>query len=651
MDRLWWAISILLFILTIGLSGCETMKPVEFQYQSQILAGGQHSFAVYNDQHRLISDPLSELYAETNGKPISDVYVISHGWNFTLDEAYANYHNYMELLDRHLREIQDSKKDPTFQPYFIYVVWPSVARPLGDIAHALLPFTLDKAIAPLTNFVDSVVFHVPSGWKESLNAFSVALGKQYPGVYEEGLRDLGSRSSGKGENQSQAGDRDLAPPYCGPEEQRKTERRVDRSETPRIIYDSYQVDIDRHMGRECPLSTLVYHILRWRSGEHPLAKIHLVGHSYGAKVVTLAGMEAIRLQRAIGQTGKSERGATEGERLPSEQSIASLVLFNPAFHPQELRYWVDGLRLKSLNPITVNMNSVFFDKVEPLQDIPRKAILYSSRDYATGRLFDVSQLLFSNDVAQWLQVVTDTSDQSINKFCHDKFICADLLGSISRLYSGVVTMPVSVLSGVLFWSGTKIVNIPSDWISHVRQDDFYGFKWSTGDSRATIFTRGVFNTFDYWMPLGRLVTNADADKMGILRTAIPALGSIGMDRLVARRWYTPNEAHIQELIGKDTDRRPGGGVDHDFCKVAGSLRHLREAFDPHRFYSYDATSVMDKWTPGAGSHGDVRSTELPSNCNDKDVPGRLEKRRYMFNFTYNFTRTPPVDLQAGASDR
>ncbi len=538
MKRPWCVISILLHIIT-GLAGCKAMEPVKFQYQSQILAGGQHSFAVYNDQHRLISDPLSELYAETEGKPISDVYVISHGWNFTLDEAYANYHNYMELLDRHLTEIQDSRKDPTFRPYFIYVVWPSVVRPLGDIAHALLPFTLDKAIAPLTNLLDSVVFHVPSGWKESLNAFSVALGKQYPGVYEEGLRDLGSRPSDKGKNQEQAGDRDPAPPYCGPEEQRKTERRANTSETPRIIYDLYGVDSEGRMGRECPLSTLVYHILRWRSGKHARAKIHLVGHSYGAKVVTLAGMEAIRLKRAIGQNGESEQGATEGDPLPPERSIASLVLFNPAFHPRELRYWVDGARLKSLNPFTIRMNSVFFDEVEPLQDIPRKAILYSSRDYATGRLFDVSQRLFSNDVAQWLQVLTDTSDQNINTFCHGKFICADLLGSISRLYSGVVTMPVSVLAGALSWSGTKIVNIPSDWISHVRQDDFYGFKWSTGDSGTTVFTRGVLNTFDYWMPLGRVVTNADADKMGILRTAIPALGSIGMDRLVARRWFTP----------------------------------------------------------------------------------------------------------------
>ena len=639
------------------------MEPVTFQYQSQILAGGQHSFAVYNDQHRLISDPLSELYAETKSKPISDVYVISHGWNFTLDEAYANYHNYMELLDRHLTKIQDQEKDPTFHPYFIYVVWPSVVRPLGDIAHALLPFTLDKAIAPLTNLVDSVVFHVPSGWKESLNASSLALGTRYPIVYEEALRDLGEKPSGiKGEDQNQVSDdRWLAPPhaYCGPVEQRKTAGRADTGETPRIVYDAYHIDTGELMGRECPLSTLVYHILRWRSANSPSAKIHLVGHSYGAKVVTLAGMEAIRLQRAIGQTGEGRRGAIEGDPLPSEQSIASLVLFNPAFHPRELHYPV---RLPSFSSTSFRVDPGLSDEVELLQNIPRKAVLYSSRDYATGRLFDISQVVFSNEYAQYAQPLANIYNIIPERVHYGSTLSRaffEFKKTVNNLGNGSGTLAASVLGGVWSWSGTKIINILPDWISHARQNDFYGFKWSTGDSCTTVFTRGVLNTFDYWMPLGRVVTNADADKMGILRTAIPALGSIGMDRLVARRWFTPNGGHIQELIGDDTDRRPIGGVHHDFCKVAGSPAPLKEFFDPHHFYSYDATSVMDTGTWGAGSHGDVRSTDPPSkgHCRSiytsDDTPKSerlLEKREYMFNFTYNFTRTPAMASQSGTSN-
>jgi pimeloyl-ACP methyl ester carboxylesterase len=632
--------SILLLTLMIGLAGCETLTPAEFKHGSEILAGGQHSFAVYNDQHRLISDPLSELYGETNGKDISDVYVISHGWNFTPEEAYANYHNYMELLDRHLKEIQDPKRDPTFRPYFIFVVWPSVARPLGDIAHALLPFGLDKAIAPVTNLVDSAIFHIPSGWKESLNAFSVALGTRYPVDYERGLRDLEAPSIKSRDADQASDDNWLAPPYCGPVENRKTKRRANESESPRFVFDYYRVDSDGLMGRECPLSTLVYHVLRWRSlPEYSQAKIHLIGHSYGAKVVTLAGMEAIRLQRGI---------------LPSsfKSSITSLLLFNPAFHPRELHYWVR-------NPTPNIFKATISDEFDLLQNIPRKAIVYSGRDYATGRLFDLNQLIFANDVAQWFQVATDSSDRIRNNFCAS-VACAHLLNPIGRLWNGAVTLPTSVLSGVIFWSGTKIINIVPDWISHATQDDFYGFGWSKGNSNTAVYPRTFLNTIDYWIPFGRVATNADADKMGVLRTAIPALGSIGMDRLVAERWYTPlhGKSYFRKFRGDDTDRRPGNGTEHhNFCKVAASLAPFKEDFVPSYFYSYDATSVMDTWYPGAGSHSDVRSTDPPTkdHCANKDnasIPDAplLEKRRYMLNFTYNFTRILPTACQIGASE-
>ena len=113
-----------------------------------------------------------------------------------------------------------------------------------------------------------------------------------------------------------------------------------------------------------------------------------MGHSYGAKVVTLAGMEAIRLQRAID---------SPEQPLPAERSIASLVLFNPAFHPRELHYPI------SLPPPInlLQLDRGLSDEVELLQAIPRKAILHSGRDYATGRLFDLGQLVFSNEWAQW----------------------------------------------------------------------------------------------------------------------------------------------------------------------------------------------------------------------------------------------------------
>ncbi|MDR4470524.1 MAG: hypothetical protein MRJ68_19860 [Nitrospira sp.] len=513
---------------------------------------------------------------------------------------------------------------------------------MGDIAHALLPFGLDKAIEPVTKVIDPVVFHIPSSWKESLNAFFVALGPQYPEKYERGLKDLGAADKGRDSDQL-SDDRWLAPPYCGPEELRKTERRQNDTEPLRMVHDFYRVDTGGLMGRECPVSALVYHILRWRSAQRPNPKIHLVGHSYGTKVVTLAGMEAIRLQRTIGLSS-------------SEPSIASLVLFNPAFHPRELHYWV---RDPTRN--IFKASEAISDEFDLLQDIPRKAILYSGRDYATGRLFDLSQFIFANDVAQLLSVAPSGTDPVYNKFC-DPVICARLLSPIRSLYNGVIALPASVLSGVFFWSGTKIINVVPDWISHATQHDFYDLGWSKGDGNTAVYPRTFLNAIDYWIPFGRVATNADADKMGVLRTAIPALGSIGMDRLVAKRWYTPlhSKSYIREFSGDDTDRRPGNGTEHhNFCKVAASLGSFKEGFAPHHFYSYDATLVMDTGTWGAGSHGDVRSTDHPSerHCRSiytsDDTPKSerlLEKREYMFNFTYNFTRTPPIASQSGASD-
>jgi hypothetical protein len=122
-----------------------------------------------------------------SGDPITDVYVVAHGWNFSIAEAVANYHGYMELADR-IQYLQEPKDRSKFQPYFFFVVWPSVIRPLSDMAGAILPFGLDESIRALTTTVDLGAFFLPSVWKQSIHAAKNALGKGYPNQYFDAKR-------------------------------------------------------------------------------------------------------------------------------------------------------------------------------------------------------------------------------------------------------------------------------------------------------------------------------------------------------------------------------------------------------------------------------------------------------------------------------
>ncbi|WP_374564764.1 hypothetical protein, partial [Nitrosomonas sp.] len=108
------------------------------------LQGRNYSFAIYNDAHRLLTHPLEDLLAEMKWREmagqenISDIYIISHGWNYTLSTAVANYHNYVELIDKYMHD--QKEKNEKFQPYFIFITWTSSVRPLTNLTKNLLPF-------------------------------------------------------------------------------------------------------------------------------------------------------------------------------------------------------------------------------------------------------------------------------------------------------------------------------------------------------------------------------------------------------------------------------------------------------------------------------------------------------------------------------
>ncbi len=86
-----------------------------------LLDGSNYTFAIYNNANQLITYPVKEWLQRTNvvEKPFTDIFIVSHGWDFTTGEAMANYYQYIKVID-------DNKfSNPRlneFRPYFIFIV-------------------------------------------------------------------------------------------------------------------------------------------------------------------------------------------------------------------------------------------------------------------------------------------------------------------------------------------------------------------------------------------------------------------------------------------------------------------------------------------------------------------------------------------------
>ena len=170
-------------LLILCLVGCAAKYlPVQ---GGGILGNKNYSFAIYNESQKLISHPIMDLQAYEKATPdITDIYIISHGWNYTLPEAIANYQKYISHLNSKEKELKQlGEVDEPFRPYYIFVAWPSASRPLTNLASTLLPFEMDQAILPATLSIDNTVFFLPTVWKQSINAQRLGLGVHYPNDY------------------------------------------------------------------------------------------------------------------------------------------------------------------------------------------------------------------------------------------------------------------------------------------------------------------------------------------------------------------------------------------------------------------------------------------------------------------------------------
>jgi len=349
-----------LLSLAISLGGCSVTYVISTP--SDILAQRNYTFVLYSKENRLLTHPLKDLQAhlkyrnlinrqncetladesqrmicrqnKENTPPITDIYIIVHGWNYTLEEAVSNYRAYMALIDERLK----SKRSSDFVPYFVFVAWPSAVRPITDVANATLPFRLDESIKLVTLFLDHTIFFLPTIWKQSLSAYANALGTRYPNDYLLTQWD----------------------------------------------WAQYGVGNDNeHVARDLPLSFLLYELIRMKDGHSPnrvgeplgdsgpkvfrlekTTKVHVVGHSYGAKLAGLATIEGLRhwiVKKRIFPRSFDKAYAARRKQVVLTELLQQFEALKEGKHPELMCRKLDKMK----SPwITAEHEDVCRDKLE-----------------------------------------------------------------------------------------------------------------------------------------------------------------------------------------------------------------------------------------------------------------------------------------------
>lgn len=583
-------------LICLFFNGCATNKTTKnheympHKEKSYVVRGHNYTFAIYNNEHRLLTHPIEDLMTEMkwrkiagNKKPaISDIYLISHGWNYTLPVAIANYHNYMERIDAFMKTQQQNNH---FQPYFIFVTWTSTTRPTTDLIKAVLPFGIDSAFEPFTSLVDKVPLHILTAWKQSHNAAENALGKHSPNYYiNKEWKDT---------------------PYG-------------------YLGSDPIVDDDATMGEDLPVSALVYKLIQNKYPQKSLieqdcsmpdpfehksdicvpltdTKIHLVGHSYGAKLVTLAGMESLRrwmteglakeaevinnelyknyclqkkheeetsIEQCITEalsisldTGHLPAGGELGDDIANylglrenntsgllklwydknNLPIESLVLFNPAFSPGELSYPVEGF---------------ISAPVDTLRFIPRKAIVYSNSDYANGALFGLRDTVLDTSITQYYYSLSKLLNNPDKPTLLGKLVNYPIAKQLFDITNGVVSLAYGVGMSVLGYGTTSVLNLWPDFSHHVQtntMDGLYAEISTEDDTGFEIIGKGLANSLDFFMPIKftRIFSNEAhgwkkwpflffrAEKeQGLYRLNRPGLGKTGINNMAEGRILT-----------------------------------------------------------------------------------------------------------------
>lgn len=511
-------------LLTLIVSSCTPIK-VHVEETGYVIGQDNYAFAIYTGDGHLLTHPLEHFRQRQRAqldKPFTDVYVISHGWNFTIPEAIANYHSYIEIEDQ---QMQRHSFGSEFRPFFIFVVWNSVTRPLTDATRAILPYELDASLSVVTTTLDRLIFFLPSVWKQSINASTIALGQGYPGRYPARQPAVAPRGD------TQHG--------CRGDDQ---------------LSSCYGIE-EGTMGSHYPAAALLNDLFHEKYKSPLPLKLHVIGHSYGAKLAALASIEAIRRW----ELQQSMRGANE---IPLE----SLLLISPAMRPGDLFYVVDvkvfqflkSALLFLFHPEDVQKEDLaalrppdIADVEYLLKQIPRKGILYSNYDYPNGLYFDITQFVLNSSEMHRLQADLHSHGQDLESLTPSSQPLNLLYRSIFGVYWHLYK-PIALVGGLgtsvgyssLSWIIAKLINVPSDFVYHVRHNQTFP-QTTTGTLKAAGY---VFNALHFFMPLDRLLwPGQPADQLGLFRLTRPALGRGGLIKASNGRWLLLNAFPLQNF--------------------------------------------------------------------------------------------------------
>lgn len=341
-----------------------------------------YDVALYDGDDRLIHSPIEQIsrtLAQPAGKPISDVYVLVHGWNYTLEESARQYEAYRTAVNGAMEEFRVQR--PDFRPFLVFVSWASVTRPLSTAADSLSPFGLPSVVDGPLDYADTIAFQIPSNWGETQHAFRIALGTVSRRRHYEPL--------------AYASDSELS-------EYRIARRRAFQ-----------HTEAEPLVGIEASVSALLDELIRMRCdpghAARPRFRLHVIGHSFGAKLASLAAYDA------AGRLAAARLSGNTAPHVVDRPYIDSLVLVEPALRVPEMYYppfiskygtVADGTEVTRARDLQQRFAPNLYHTLleweqleycEAAAGIGRSAIAYSEHDSANGWLFGLSQLVLSND--------------------------------------------------------------------------------------------------------------------------------------------------------------------------------------------------------------------------------------------------------------
>lgn len=634
-------------------AGCASHVGTASYAVPTYLDGRNYAYAVYDGDDALIHGPIEHLHREIlkrsgpGAKPISDIYVIAHGWNYTIDESFKLYEGYRHALDEKIVEFQ--REDPRFEPYFVFVVWSSVSRPLSDAVKSVWPWTRPEWGDRTAEGVDAIAFHMPSSWGESQGAEHIALGPPRrrfvldPGDAWQPFDVRGIGTAALEHVRNEAARKDDAwrraagwPARRGPvsEYQLAVELGVERARETGF------------RGFQAPVSVLLDELVTIRDGlrvSQPAdvggPRLHVVGHSFGGKLAALA-VHDVAQRRLVREATADTADAADASAAPAPD-IDTLVVLLPAMQVSEMFSQLDlssiepahAERMRTLaaspgGPLLQDLSSVFGDgplvlRYEPVaRRIGAKILVHSRHDSANGWLFALGDFLLDHDAI--------THSRGLG---HDRTTFESAWTfSLESLWQtpldlGYATLDMAAQVGVAVYSTltADVLSAGSGSIASFAQDEGVD-----AEDRAP-WTNAAAGTLA--LPFSPIAAHRSIGNQGLQRADLGAPGSanwldrdcnaylgshiVRKARAFDRASLPPTHPWGEVRWARD----PGQGKDgaaptiDDPEKLAQEDAGAWITYDARRVYNGAVASwgsfgrFLNLFPPGA--HGDIRSTDRP----------------------------------------